>query len=254
MLTRLASWLLIASGCFALTPAMAGSAWARDLQSTAVVQVATIPTYGSVLVNSSGMTLYYLTSEANGAIKCTGGCLSAWPPLTVPAGTTSVPLPAGATGQMGVITRPDGTLQVTYNGYPLYLFAGDTSPGDAKGQGLTAFGGTWMVAAASVPLAATDKATVKVNVTTSEGTVWGRVTLSFRSHGRKIKKVCVKSACTFHVPLGVSAKLQESARSATWPFSGWEIQSASGSTTSSKSKISLSVTQNYVVTAEYVLG
>jgi predicted lipoprotein with Yx(FWY)xxD motif len=41
--------------------------------------------------------------------------------------------PEGATGEFGVITRDDGTQQLTYNGLPLYRFVNDTAPGDVAG-------------------------------------------------------------------------------------------------------------------------
>jgi predicted lipoprotein with Yx(FWY)xxD motif len=50
---------------------------------------------------------------------------------------------AGVTGQLGTITRSDGTTQATYNGHPLYTYAGDTAPGQAKGNGLNVSGGVW---------------------------------------------------------------------------------------------------------------
>ncbi len=60
-------------------------------------------------------------------------CLTKWPALTVPAGATATG-GSGVTGKLGTITRADdGTLQVTYNGLPLYFFSGDSAPGDANG-------------------------------------------------------------------------------------------------------------------------
>ena len=50
---------------------------------------------------------------------------------------------AGVTAaKLGTVKRPDGKIQVTYNGLPLYLFAGDSKAGDVKGQGV---GGIWHV-------------------------------------------------------------------------------------------------------------
>ena len=46
---------------------------------------------------------------------------------------------------LGTITRDDGTIQVTYNGWPLYLFAGDSAAGDTNGQGIDEFGGLWFL-------------------------------------------------------------------------------------------------------------
>jgi hypothetical protein len=50
---------------------------------------------------------------------------------------------SGVTGTLATITRSDGTVQATYDGHPLYTYAGDTAPGQANGNGITSFGGTW---------------------------------------------------------------------------------------------------------------
>ena len=92
---------------------------------------------GTVLVaGSNGMTVYTFDKDVanSGTSACTGDCLARWPALSVPAGTTPV-AGAGVTGTLGTITRADdGSLQVTYNGLPLYFFAGDTKPGDTNGN------------------------------------------------------------------------------------------------------------------------
>jgi predicted lipoprotein with Yx(FWY)xxD motif len=96
---------------------------------------------GTVLANSGGLTLYYYTEDKpdSGKSVCTGGCATAWPPLAAP-----VKAPAGVRlpGRLGVITRPNGLRQVTLNGYPLYFYAGDKAPGQAKGNGIE---GSWHV-------------------------------------------------------------------------------------------------------------
>jgi hypothetical protein len=61
----------------------------------------------------------------------------------VPAGG---PTSGGAQAALvGTTTRTDGSTQVTYNGHPLYYFAMDKAPGDARGQGINRFGGGWYV-------------------------------------------------------------------------------------------------------------
>jgi len=96
---------------------------------------------GTVLASSSGLTLYYYAEDKpnRGASACTGACATAWPPLAAP-----VKAPAGVhlPGKLGVITRPNGLKQVTLNGFPLYLYVGDKSPGQAAGNGI---GGSWHV-------------------------------------------------------------------------------------------------------------
>ncbi len=90
---------------------------------------------GTVLVDGAGMTLYIFTADTGGTSTCTGDCLVNWPAL---AGTTAPTLGAGLdAADFGTITRPDdGSAQVTFNGMPLYYFAGDAAAGDVSGQGL----------------------------------------------------------------------------------------------------------------------
>jgi predicted lipoprotein with Yx(FWY)xxD motif len=112
----------------------------------ATVAAARVGSVGTVLVDSSGMTLYRFTPDGTGKSTCTGGCASIWPPLTVPAGSTP-PAGSGLTGSdLGTITRSDGTTQVTYKGWPLYTYTGDKATGEANGQGVA---NTWFVVAAS---------------------------------------------------------------------------------------------------------
>jgi predicted lipoprotein with Yx(FWY)xxD motif len=98
---------------------------------TTTLAVQQLSGVGSVLVDGSGNALYTPDQEANGTILCTGACNAFWKPLTISTGAPSGP--AGA-GQLGVITRPDGSTQVTDNGKPLYTFSQD-SPGNATGDG-----------------------------------------------------------------------------------------------------------------------
>jgi predicted lipoprotein with Yx(FWY)xxD motif len=98
---------------------------------------------GTILVNSSGRTLYLFEKDKGTKSTCSGACAAAWPPLT----TTSTPKPAtGVTaGKLGTSMRSDGTKEVTYNGHPLYTYAGDSSPGQTSGQALDQFGAEWYV-------------------------------------------------------------------------------------------------------------
>ena len=127
--------------------ASAGAAGASS--STAVtVSTKSVPGVGTVLVNSKGQTLYMLTSEKGGKITCTAsnGCTKAWPEIDLPSGVTAAKAGAGVQASLlGTVKGADGT-EVTYNGWPLYTFVGDSgAAGVAKGQGLTSFGGTWYV-------------------------------------------------------------------------------------------------------------
>jgi predicted lipoprotein with Yx(FWY)xxD motif len=90
---------------------------------------------GTVLVDAQGHTLYHFTPEAHGGISCTGSCASTWPPLMVPAGQ-QVQAHGSLSGSFATVKRPDGSMQATYNGWPLYRYSGDSSAGTANGQGL----------------------------------------------------------------------------------------------------------------------
>jgi predicted lipoprotein with Yx(FWY)xxD motif len=117
------------------TPGAAGAA---------VVAVVTRASLGAVLVDGATVgTLYRYKPDGTGASTCSGACATAWPPLVVPVGTTSVTGGPGVPkGRLGIITRPDHSLQVTFAGMPLYRFAGDSQPTQANGQGI---GGVWFV-------------------------------------------------------------------------------------------------------------
>jgi predicted lipoprotein with Yx(FWY)xxD motif len=101
----------------------------------------------TVVVNAHGVTLYTLSGETAKHLKCTSAaCLSAWPPYKVTAGARLTKTRA-IRGTIGRLHRISARFyQVTLNGHPLYTFIGDSGQkGSAKGQGITAFGGTWHV-------------------------------------------------------------------------------------------------------------
>jgi predicted lipoprotein with Yx(FWY)xxD motif len=119
--------------------------------ATATVGVGTTANFGPVLTNTAGFALYTYPPDVNGMSKCTGACASVWPALTVPAGTTPT-AGSGVTGTVAAVLQANGTYQVTYNGSPLYTFVGDTSPGQATGNGV---GGFAVVKVAAAPPPAT---------------------------------------------------------------------------------------------------
>jgi predicted lipoprotein with Yx(FWY)xxD motif len=94
---------------------------------------------GAVLADSKGLTLYWYSKDTSMTSACTGGCATAWPPLT---GKPMAAMGVRLTGKLGTITRSGGIVQATYKGHPLYTYAGDASPGQVKGNGL---GGVWHV-------------------------------------------------------------------------------------------------------------
>ena len=104
-----------------------------------VVNARSVQGVGSVLVTTTGMTLYHLPTESASDITCTGQCAANWPPLLLPAGDTAAVAGSGVSGSFGTVTRPDGGMQVTFNDMPLYTYVGDTAPGQANGQNVDAF-------------------------------------------------------------------------------------------------------------------
>ena len=99
------------------------------------VQATTIAGLGKVVADGQGFTLYMYAPDHQGASTCAGICAKQWPPLVLPRGVTRPTAGPGiSTALLGTVRRSDGTLQVTYNRWPLYLWQGDTAPGQATGQ------------------------------------------------------------------------------------------------------------------------
>lgn len=111
------------------------------------VQVGTVSGLGKVLVNGRGLTLYlFVPDKQSGSSTCYNACAQGWPPLLLPTGVTTPVAGSGVqTSLLGTTHRSDGTTQVTYNKWPLYLWQGDSEPGQATGQGLNNLGGLWYV-------------------------------------------------------------------------------------------------------------
>jgi predicted lipoprotein with Yx(FWY)xxD motif len=100
---------------------------------------------GQILVDSHGKSLYVFDNDTASKIACTTGCVSLWPPLVVPNGS-SAPTVSGVMAKVGTVMRPDGTTQLTSDGRPLYTFKLDTAAGQVRGDG---FAKLWHVALAT---------------------------------------------------------------------------------------------------------
>ncbi|HEX7021494.1 MAG TPA: hypothetical protein VF171_01465 [Trueperaceae bacterium] len=111
--------------------------WVANVAPT--VSVANDPELGPMLVGANGMTLYLFTKDEPNKSNCYGGCAQNWPPLLVGYQPLA---PEGLAGELGTVTRDDGSLQVAYNGQPLYYWVKDQLPGDTTGQGV---GGVWYI-------------------------------------------------------------------------------------------------------------
>jgi predicted lipoprotein with Yx(FWY)xxD motif len=153
MLISLAILALVVSACASATPMPATAVAVIPVTGSstntpagfmptgpAAVNVGQSPAPGSFLVDSKGMTLYLFTKDTPNTSNCYGACATYWPPLL----TTGAPLAGtGVTAAMlGTTARTDGSTQVTYNGWPLYYYAGDKAAGDTTGENVKT---TWFV-------------------------------------------------------------------------------------------------------------
>lgn len=135
---------MLACGASALLAASCGST-AASAPPAYEVRATTISGLGRILADGSGRTLYLYTPDSQGPSVCSLGCLLGWPPLVLPKGVTK-PLagPGIDPALLGTDPGPGGALQVTYNRWPLYLYTGDYTPGEANGQA-DAMGLWWVV-------------------------------------------------------------------------------------------------------------
>ncbi|MGC4948848.1 hypothetical protein ACLQ2N_21940 [Streptomyces sp. DT224] len=100
-------------------------------------------TYGKMLVDQKGRTLYLFEKDAKSKSQCKGDCAKAWPPFIA----ESTPTAGNGLKKdlLKTTKRDDGAKQVTYNGHPLYRFADDQKAGETNGQDVDAFGAKWFV-------------------------------------------------------------------------------------------------------------
>lgn len=119
---------------------------------------------GTVLANAAGDSLYALSSERNGKVTCTGACAGIWPPVLVKRAVAHLALGTGVRGRIGFVAHSATMKQVTFNGYPLYRYSGDTGPRQGKGEGISANGGTWSLVR---PGARTAAATLVISASTT---------------------------------------------------------------------------------------
>jgi predicted lipoprotein with Yx(FWY)xxD motif len=111
------------------------------------VKVQDVNGLGPVLVDGQGIALYLFGNDRRGApSRCYDICAIQWPPALLPDGVSRPVAGPGVTPSLlGTATRTDGTTQITYNGWPLYFWPPDRTPGTATGQALTNAGGRWYV-------------------------------------------------------------------------------------------------------------
>lgn len=140
-LTLVAGVVAATLGLALLLSGLSGAQTATEVAANSALLVAESPEHGPFLTDAAGRALYIFLNDTSGVSNCEGGCLVNWPPLTAAAGDQLPMLPEGSDASLlGTFQHPDGTLQVVFNGWPLYYFVADTAPGMTAGQGQ---GGVW---------------------------------------------------------------------------------------------------------------
>ncbi len=146
----------------AATLVFAGSLAAMALAtgSATTVSSASSSTLGEqIVVDAQGRTLYALSPETTHHLLCKSSeCLKFWPPLTVRSSKTKLLAGPGVHGHLAILRRSNGVLQVTLGGLPLYRYSGDQAKGEANGQSIHSFGGTWHVLSATASTSPTTPA------------------------------------------------------------------------------------------------
>jgi predicted lipoprotein with Yx(FWY)xxD motif len=143
--------VLVMAGCSrsgtAITQPFTTAAPVLEHGPTYEVKVKSIAGVGPVLVDGRGITLYLFETDQRGKpSRCYDICAVQWPPDVLPVGVTAPRAgPGVVTPLLGTVPRTDGTVQITYHGWPLYYWPPDKAPGKATGQALTNAGGRWYV-------------------------------------------------------------------------------------------------------------
>jgi predicted lipoprotein with Yx(FWY)xxD motif len=197
-----------AGGAYGYGTTQATQAASASPSSVSTVALKTETTRaGTVLADNHGLTLYYYSADKRGSGKsvCTGGCATAWPPLAAP-----VKAPAGVRlpGPLGIIARTGGLRQVTINGFPVYLYAGDKAPGQVTGNGMA---GAWHVIKIHAAAATTGRAAALKVSHTRVGPVLASsrgLTLYYYSADKQHsgKSACTGTCATAWPPLAAPVK------------------------------------------------
>lgn len=169
---RGAAALSVALAAAALLSACGSSKPAASSSGPATLKVAST-SYGKILETPSGQVLYALTADTATHDACSGACLAIWPPLTVKK--TPVAGSGVSASMLSTLKLSDGSLQVVYDGRPLYTFSGDSAAGQTKGEGLPFPAGSaspkghWWVVSSAGSYVTTSSSSSTTSTTTSSG-------------------------------------------------------------------------------------
>lgn len=135
----------LAAGLVLTLTACAGADPEAEAARAAELSVLDTDELGEILVDGEGNVVYVFVPDDASRVTCTFTCASNWPPLTAIEGD----LPAAGSGVdatlIGTLANPAGGEVITYNGWPLYRYAADKSPGEHRGQDRYLNGGVWLV-------------------------------------------------------------------------------------------------------------
>lgn len=144
---------LVATACYSSAAAQ-NQASPSPVAGAGIVMVVDSSQFGQILATSDGKALYTNTVDKPDDLRCTNlACTSFWMPYTVDAAPGAV---EGVPGALGTVSRPDGSLQLTYNQMPVYTFYLDKGSGDVQGEGFEDLGGTWHIVTLSGSSAGSD--------------------------------------------------------------------------------------------------
>lgn len=124
----------------ACAAAAAASPHSASAKPAPTISVRSTSSYGKILVNSKGVTLYLWAKDKNDKSACSGGCSSVWPFVLVSGKPTAG---SGVNAKLLGTIKVKGGNELTYNKHPLYTFVSDVKPGIISGEGNTTFGGPW---------------------------------------------------------------------------------------------------------------
>jgi len=132
---------LVGISCAAAAAARPHSAAAKPPPTVAVRSTSS---YGKILVNSKGYTLYLWTKDKPNQSACSGPCLGVWPFVIASGTPTAAPgVNAKLLGTITVKVKDKTEHEVTYNKHPLYTFISDVKPGIISGEGSKQFPPAW---------------------------------------------------------------------------------------------------------------
>ncbi len=196
--TLLTSVLAVAAATvFAVTVPLASGATSKreNASNSVVISTRSVPGLGTILVNSKGRTLYMFVPDKQKKVTCFKSCATVWPPVFLPAGGKAVAGGSAKQSLLGSDKDAAGGRVVTYNGWPLYGYLGDTKAGVAFGQATNQSGGLWYVLSASGQVikhkASTGGGSSTTTTTTSTSTGAGGTSTTTTSTSTTGNSACV---------------------------------------------------------------